>query len=70
MSVQSENVAAMLTDDTRLDTDPFHDSDFDEELFERDPVFTKGFQANLRRMAADMDAQRNVVYHDIIETKS
>jgi len=69
MNAQNENVALTMVAGVEFEAKPFNDQDFDEELFVRDPVFTKAFQANLRRMAADMDAGRNLVYRDIIETK-
>jgi hypothetical protein len=69
MNAQNENVALTMVAEAELEAKPFNDQDFDEELFAHDSVFTKAFQANLRRMATDMDAGKNVVYRDIIETK-
>jgi len=69
MNAQNENLALTMDAASEFDTEPFDCKGFDEELFLRDPVFTKAFQTNLSRMAADMDAGRNTVYHDIIEIR-
>jgi hypothetical protein len=69
MNAQTENSAVAVATDAMFGALADDDPDFDAELFARDPVFDRATQAEIRRRVADMDAGRNVVYHDIIETK-
>jgi hypothetical protein len=71
MNAQTENAALALADDAPaagFAIGSSDDPDFDQELFARDPVFNRAFQAELRRRVANVKAGK-VVYHDLIEVE-
>jgi hypothetical protein len=55
--------------DAKFGIEPDDDPDFDEELFARDPVFTRATQAEIRRRIANAKAG-NLVFHDLIEMEN